>query len=429
MMAAITEMSKDDLRERQKDLRSRYAEYITMGLQLNMARGKPSPDQMDLTMDLLTRVNIQDGAVSEAGEDLRNYGMLEGIPEARRLFGEVLDMDPANVIVGGNSSLNMMFDYIATAYAKGICGQKAWCRQGVVKFLCPAPGYDRHFAITEYFGAEMITVPMTPTGPDMDVVEELVADPRVKGMWCVPMYSNPGGVVYSDDTVRRLAQMKTGATDFRIMWDNAYGLHHLSDDPAEQGKLLNIYSELEKAGHEDRVVMFCSTSKISFPGAGVAAMASSPNNIADIKRWMTVQTIGHDKLNMLRHVRYFGDRHGLEEHMKLHAAILRPKFDAVLNTLERDLAGKGVAAWERPRGGYFVSVDLFPGSAKRTVQLLKEAGVTMTGAGATYPYGKDPKDSNLRIAPTYPSVEELQTAMDLFCICAELAAIEVLLGV
>lgn len=428
MMAAITDMSQNDLQRRAAELREQYAEYKARGLQLNMARGKPGPEQMDMTMDLLTCVNMREGADSESGEDLRNYGILEGIPEARRLFGEVLEMDPANIIVGGNSSLNMMFDYIATAYAKGVCGHEPWSRQGAVKFLCPAPGYDRHFAITEYFGIEMLSVPMTATGPDMDEVERLAADPLVKGIWCVPMYSNPGGVTYSDDTVRRMATMQTGAPDFRIMWDNAYGLHHLSDDAAEQDHLLNLYDELVKAGNEDRAVFFCSTSKISFPGAGVAALGASAANIADVKRRMTVQTIGFDKLNMLRHVRYFRDRKGLEEHMKLHAAILRPKFAVVLDTLTRELGGKGIAEWHSPRGGYFVSVDLFPGSAKRTVQLLKEAGVTMTGAGATYPYGNDPQDSNLRIAPTYPSPEELQVAMDLFCVCAELAAIEARLG-
>lgn len=427
-MALITDMSPQELGTRAAELRDRYAEYKARGLQLNMARGKPGPEQMDLTMDLLTCVNVREGADSEDGEDLRNYGMLEGIPEARRLFGEVLGMDPDNVIVGGNSSLNMMFDYIAAAYAKGVSGQIGWGGQGAVKFLCPSPGYDRHFAITEYFGIEMLTVPMTDEGPDMDEVERLAADPLVKGIWCVPMYSNPGGVTYSDATVRRLATMKVAAPDFRIMWDNAYGLHHLSDDAARQDRLLNLYDELVKAGNEDRVVMFCSTSKISFPGAGVAALAASPSNIAAIKRRMGVQTIGYDKLNMLRHVRFFGNRHGLEEHMKRHAAILRPKFATVLNTLERELGDKGVASWHTPRGGYFVSVDLLPGSAKRTVQLLKEAGVTMTGAGATYPYGNDPQDSNLRIAPTYPSPEELQVAMELFCICAELAAIEVRLG-
>lgn len=423
-MALVQDMSQQELKERAAELRSRYEEYKAMGLQLNMARGKPGPEQLDLTADLLTCVGARDDLTSENGEDVRNYGMLDGIPEAKRLFGEVLEMDPANVIVGGNSSLNMMFDYIAMAYAKGVGGQQPWCRQGTVKFLCPSPGYDRHFAVTEYFGLELLPVAMTETGPDMDEVERLAADPLVKGIWCVPMYSNPGGITYSDDTVRRLAAMETAAADFRIMWDNAYGLHHLYED---HDTLLNLYDEAVKYGHQDRVICFCSTSKISFPGAGVAAMGASPANIAEIKDRMSYQTIGYDKINMLRHVRYFRDRKGLEEHMKLHAAVLRPKFAVVLETLQNRLGGRGIAAWHAPRGGYFVSVDLAEGCAKRTVQMLKEAGVTLTGAGATYPYGKDPKDSNLRIAPTYPPVAELRTAMELFCICAELACVEKLL--
>lgn len=423
-MTLMEGMSKEKLQNRAAELRSRYEEYKALGLQLNMARGKPGQDQMDLTMDLLSCVNMRDGFISDSGVDVRNYGLLEGLPEARRLFGGVLEMDPDNVIVGGNSSLNMMFDYIAQAYAKGVSGCEPWSRQGAVKFLCPVPGYDRHFAVTEYFGIEMIAVPMTAIGPDMDEVEQLVTDPLVKGIWCVPMYSNPSGVTYSDQTVRRLAAMETAAPDFRIMWDNAYGLHHLSEDHDE---LLNLYEELKKCGHEDRAIFFCSTSKISFPGAGVAALAASPANIVEIKNRMNFQTIGYDKINMLRHVRYFHDRKGLEDHMKLHAAVLRPKFDAVLNALDEQLAGKGVAAWHRPKGGYFVSVDLAEGCAKKTVQLLKEAGVVLTDAGATYPYGKDPKDSNLRLAPSYPPVEELKIAMDLFCICAELVYIEKLL--
>ena len=423
-MALVKDMSQQDLQERANQLRNRYEEYKAMGLQLNMARGKPGPEQMDLTMGLLDCVNERTGALSENGEDTRNYGMLEGIPEARKLFGEVLEMDPANVIVGGNSSLNLMFDYISMAYTKGVGGCEPWSRQGAVKFLCPSPGYDRHFAVTEYFGIELLTVPMTQQGPDMDEVERLAADPLVKGIWCVPMYSNPTGITYSDETVRRLAAMKTGAPDFRIMWDNAYGLHHLSED---HDCLLNLYEEAVKCGTEDRVICFCSTSKISFSGAGVAAMAASPSNIAEVKNRMSYQTIGYDKVNMLRHVRYFHDRKGLEEHMKLHAAILRPKFRVVLDTLQNRLGGRGIASWIEPKGGYFVSVDLPEGCAGQTVAMLKEAGVTLTGAGATYPYGKDPRDSNLRIAPTYPSVDELQTAMDLFCLCAELVYIEKLL--
>jgi len=408
--------------ERLAALQAEYDAYKAKGLQLDMSRGKPGADQLDLTLNIMLEcVNPRDGYKAENGQDVRNYGLLDGIPEAKRLFGDVLHMPPEQVIVGGNSSLNMMFDYIATAYSHGVCGGTPWCRQGDVKFLCPAPGYDRHFAITTYFNIELIPIDMTPTGPDMDQVEQYITDPLVKGMWCVPMYSNPDGITYSDDTVRRLAAMKPAASDFRVMWDNAYCLHHLTESG---DTLLDIYPELQKHGNEDMVIMFTSTSKISFPGAGVAVLAASPANVADVKSRMTVQTIGHDKLNMLRHVRYFRDVPGLQAHMRLHAAILRPKFQVVLDTLAARLGDRGIARWHSPKGGYFVSVNLAEGCAKRTVALLKEAGVVMTGAGATYPYGKDPKDSNLRIAPSYPTVEELQTAMELFCICAEMAYLE-----
>ncbi len=408
--------------QRLADLRRQYEVYKAKGLQLDMSRGKPGSDQLDLTLNIMLEcVNPRDGYKASNGTDVRNYGLLDGIPEAKKLFGDVLHMPPEAVIVGGNSSLNMMFDYIATAYARGVCGGQPWCQQGAVKFLCPAPGYDRHFAITAYFGIEMIPIAMTPDGPDMDAVEAYIADPAMKGMWCVPMYSNPDGITYSDETVRRLAAMTPAAADFRIMWDNAYCLHHLVE---EGDTLLDIYPELEKHGHEDMVVMFASTSKISFPGAGVAVVAASPANVADIKSRMTVQTIGADKLNMLRHVRYFRDVPGLQAHMRLHAAILRPKFQVVLDALNAHFAGTDIARWHEPKGGYFVSVNLAPGCAKRTVALLAEAGVIMTAAGATYPYGKDPLDSNLRIAPSFPTVEELTVAMELFCLCAEMAYLE-----
>lgn len=420
----LQDMSREALLARQLELQKAYEDYRARGLQLDMSRGKPSKEQLDLTLDMLECVNARDGYTAENGLDVRNYGLLDGLPEAKRLFGGMLHMPPEAVIVGGNSSLNMMFDYIATAYSHGVCGHEAWCRQGKVKFLCPAPGYDRHFGVTEYFGIEMLTVDMTPDGPDMEQIETLIRDPLVKGMWCVPMYSNPDGITYSDETVRRLAAMRPAAPDFRIMWDNAYCVHHLYD---EGDTLLDIYPELQKHGHEDMVIMFASTSKISFPGSGVAVLAASPANVADVKSRMTIQTIGHDKLNMLRHVRYFKDLDGIQEHMKLHAALLRPRFDAVLTALDTQLAGRGIAHWHTPRGGYFVSVDVMDGCAKRTVALLREAGVIMTGAGATYPYGKDPHDSNIRIAPSYPSVEELKLAMELFCICAELACVEKLL--
>lgn len=420
----LQDMSREALLARQLELQKAYEDYRARGLQLDMSRGKPRKEQLDLTLDMLECVNARDGYTAENGLDVRNYGLLDGLPEAKRLFGGMLHMPPEAVIVGGNSSLNMMFDYIATAYSHGVCGHEAWCRQGKVKFLCPAPGYDRHFGVTEYFGIEMLTVDMTPDGPDMEQIETLIRDPLVKGMWCVPMYSNPDGITYSDETVRRLAAMRPAAPDFRIMWDNAYCVHHLYD---EGDTLLDIYPELQKHGHEDMVIMFASTSKISFPGSGVAVLAASPANVADVKSRMTIQTIGHDKLNMLRHVRYFKDLDGIQEHMKLHAALLRPRFDAVLTALDTQLAGRGIAHWHTPRGGYFVSVDVMDGCAKRTVALLREAGVIMTGAGATYPYGKDPHDSNIRIAPSYPSVEELKLAMELFCICAELACVEKLL--
>ncbi len=422
-MENLCAQSKSALQERLEQLEKVYAAYKSRNLHLDMSRGKPCPEQLELTKDMLTVLQSEDDFVAENGMDSRNYGGLEGIPEARKLFGDIFGVSAANVIVGGNSSLNMMFDYIMTAYTKGVCGQKPWALQGDVKFLCPVPGYDRHFAITQYFGIEMINVPMTESGPDMDVVEQHAADPLVKGIWCVPMYSNPQGITYSGETVRRLATMRT-APDFRIMWDNAYGMHHLYD---AHDHLLSLYNVAKEYGNEDRVVMFTSTSKISFAGAGVAALAASDNNLQDIKKRMTLQTIGHDKVNMLRHVRYFRDIENVCAHMRKHADILRPKFETVLRVLEQRLGGKGVANWHAPRGGYFVSVDVMEGCAKETHRLLKEAGVTLTPAGATYPYGKDPADTNLRIAPSYPSPAELETAMEMFCVCAELAAVRKLL--
>ncbi len=421
----ITEMIAEELQARQQTLLAAYEDYKARGLTLDMSRGKPGAAQLDLSLPVLDAVTAREGYLAQGGLDGRNYGIVDGLPEAKQLFADILGVAPANVIVGGNSSLNMMFDFIASAYSSGVCGNLPWSRQGEVKFLCPAPGYDRHFAVTAFFGIRLIPVPMTPTGPDMDAVESLVQDPLVKGMWCVPMYSNPQGITYADDTVRRIAALRPAAPDFRVMWDNAYCLHHLGE---EGDTLLNIYPELVKHGNEDMVVMFTSTSKISFPGAGVAAMASGPATIADVKRRMTVQTIGHDKLNMLRHVRYFKDLDGIRAHMKRHAAVLRPRFEAVLTALDTYLGERGIAAWHKPRGGYFVSVDLMAGCAKRTVELLRQAGVAMTPAGATFPYGEDPRDSNIRIAPSYPTVEELTVAMEMFCVCAELACIERLLA-
>ncbi|MBQ4618177.1 MAG: aminotransferase [Clostridia bacterium] len=417
--------SNEELRDRLAELRVRYEEYKERDLHLDMSRGKPGSEQLDLTLPMFESLTSKDTYLTQTGFDTRNYGLLDGIPEAKVLFADLLGVSPDNVIIGGNSSLNMMFDYIATAYTKGVCGNEPWSRQGAVKFLCPSPGYDRHFAVTEYFDIELITVPMTEQGPDMDVVESYVKDPLVKGIWCVPMYSNPDGITYSDETVRRFAALKPAAPDFRVMWDNAYCVHHLSDEP---DTLLNIFDEAHKHHSEDLFVEFVSTSKISFPGAGVAALAASAKNIADIKSRMAVQTIGHDKLNMLRHVRYFKNADGIVEYMKKHAVVLRPRFELVLSMLERELGGRGIASWHAPRGGYFVSVNVYEGTAKRTVKLLSEAGVVLTGAGATYPYGNDPADSNIRIAPSFPPLEELQVAMEMFCLCAEIAALEVILG-
>ncbi|MBR0447193.1 MAG: aminotransferase class I/II-fold pyridoxal phosphate-dependent enzyme [Clostridia bacterium] len=424
-MSSILNMTRQQLIQREETLRQQYMSFKVQGLQLDMSRGKPGVQQLNLSLEMLECVNPRDGFAAANGFDTRNYGILDGIPEIKDLFADIFGVTADQIIVGGNSSLNMMFDYIATCYSKGVCGNLPWSQQGKVKFLCPVPGYDRHFAVTEFFGIKMIPVEMTPYGPDMDKIEELVKDPSVKGMWCVPMYSNPDGITYSDDTVRRLAAMKPAAEDFRIIWDNAYCLHHLDD---EGDTLLNIYPELVKNGNEDMVIMFTSTSKISFPGSGVAALAASPANVVDVKKRMTIQTIGYDKLNMLRHIRFFKDLDGIKRHMKLHAAILRPRFRVVLDTLETLLGTKDVAYWHQPRGGYFVSVNVMEGCAKRTVELLKDAGVVMTAAGATYPYGADPKDSNIRIAPSYPTVDELTTAMELFCLCAELACVEKLLG-
>ena len=391
-----------------------------------MARGKPGKEQLDLSLGLLDVLNSKSDFVGTDGMDCRNYGVLEGIDECRKLFGDILGVDSKYVMVGGSSSLNMMFDTISCMMTKSIVdGCKPWYEVKNRKFLCPVPGYDRHFGITEYYGFEMIPVPMTENGPDMDVVEKLVeSDDSIKGIWCVPKYSNPQGITYSDETVKRFAALKPAAKDFRIMWDNAYCIHDINDTPDE---LLNIFDECKKNGTEDMPVLFCSTSKITFPGAGVAAMAASENNMKVFKERYNYEVISYDKLNMLRHVRYFKDFDGIMEHMQKHKEVLRPKFDIVLNALESNLKPVGIGEWTNPNGGYFVSIDVLSGTAKRVVQLCKEAGVVMTGAGATYPYGKDPDDKNIRIAPTFPPNDELITAMDVFCICTKLAACEKLL--
>lgn len=407
-------------------LTKEYEDVKGKGLKLNMARGKPGKEQLDLSLGLLDVLNSKSDFVGADGMDCRNYGVLEGIDECRKLFGDILGVDSKYVMVGGSSSLNMMFDTISCLMTKSVAeGCKPWYEVKNRKFLCPVPGYDRHFGITEYYGFEMIPVPMTEDGPDMDVVEKLVeSDDTIKGIWCVPKYSNPQGITYSDETVKRFAALKPAAKDFRIMWDNAYCIHDINDTPDE---LLNIFDECKKNGTEDMPILFCSTSKITFPGAGVAAMAASENNMKLFKERYNFEVISYDKLNMLRHVRYFKDFDGVMEHMQKHKAILKPKFDIVLNALDSKLKPVGIGEWTNPNGGYFVSVDVLSGTAKRVVQLCKEAGVVLTGAGATYPYGKDPDDKNIRIAPTFPPNDELKTAMDVFCICTKLAACEKLL--
>ena len=417
---------KEELEKEYAALAKEYEDVKGKGLKLNMARGKPGKEQLDLSLGLLDVLNSKSDFVGTDGMDCRNYGVLEGIDECRKLFGDILGVDSKYVMVGGSSSLNMMFDTISCMMTKSIVdGCKPWYEVKNRKFLCPVPGYDRHFGITEYYGFEMIPVPMTENGPDMDVVEKLVeSDDSIKGIWCVPKYSNPQGITYSDETVKRFAALKPAAKDFRIMWDNAYCIHDINDTPDE---LLNLFDECKKNGTEDMPILFCSTSKITFPGAGVAAMAASENNMKVFKERYNYEVISYDKLNMLRHVRYFKDFDGVMEHMQKHKAVLRPKFDIVLNALDLNLKPVGIGEWTNPNGGYFVSIDVLSGTAKRVVQLCKEAGVVMTGAGATYPYGNDPDDKNIRIAPTFPPNDELITAMDVFCICTKLAACEKLL--
>lgn len=427
-MSTYEEMTRDELLTLKDALQKEYDEYCALDLSLNMARGKPAKDQLDLSMPMLDIISSTTKCVDEAGTDLRNYGILDGIEEAKVLMASMLDDDPENVIVFGNSSLNIMYDTIMRCWVFGTLGATPWSQLEEVKFLCPVPGYDRHFGVTEAFGIKMIPVPMNEDGPDMDVVKELVAnDASVKGIWCVPKYSNPGGVTYSDEVVRELASMPTAADDFRIFWDNAYTVHHLYDDVADQDQLLDIADVCVEAGNPNRYFKFGSTSKVTLPGAGISAMAASPENIADIKARMGVQTIGHDKINQLRHVKFLKDADGIAEHMAKHAAIIRPKFELVLETLSNGLEGTGCGSWSNPRGGYFISFDAPEGTAKRIVSLAKDAGVTMTGAGATYPYKNDPADSNIRIAPTLPPLEELDQAMKVFVTCVKLAAVEKLL--
>ena len=426
-MKAYKDMSKEELRTLQIELQSQYEKLKEEGIKLDMSRGKPGADQLDLSLEMLNVLNSESSFKGEDAMDLRNYGLLDGIKEAKALFAEIMECPVDHVMVYGNSSLNVMYDLIARAMIHGICGNTPWAKQDKIKFLCPVPGYDRHFAITECFGIEMITIPMDENGPDMDMVEKYVNnDATVKGIWNIPKYSNPSGVVYSDEVVRRFANLKPAAPDFRIFWDNAYAIHHVYTD--NKAQILNIVDECEKAGNPDMYYELCSTSKITFPGSGVAALVTSPANIADIKKSMTVQTIGHDKLNQMRHVMFFKNKAGVEAHMDKHAQILKPKFEAVLNTLEQELGNLEIGTWIKPLGGYFVAFDTLEGCAKRVVALCKEAGVVMTPAGSTYPYMNDPRDTSIRIAPTLPSADELKKACEVFVLCVKLASVEKLLA-
>ncbi len=425
-MVAYNELSKEELLNLKGELENQFSEVKAKGLNLDMSRGKPSAAQLDLAMGMMDVLNSESDLKCQEGVDCRNYGVLDGIQEAKQLLADMMEVPKDNIVIFGNSSLNVMYDTIARSMTHGVMGSTPWCKLDKVKFLCPVPGYDRHFAITEHFGIEMINIPMTENGPDMDMVEKLVSeDDTIKGIWCVPKYSNPQGITYSDETVHRFAKLKPAAKDFRIYWDNAYGIHHLYED--KQDYLVEILMECKKEGNPDMVYKFCSTSKVSFPGSGVSAIAASDANLVDIRKQMMIQTIGHDKLNQLRHARFYKDIHGMVEHMKLHADILRPKFETVLSVLEEELGGLEIGSWLAPRGGYFISFDAMEGCAKAIVAKAKEAGLIMTPAGATFPYGKDPKDSNIRIAPSYPTPEELKIAAEVFVLSVKLVSIDKLL--
>ena len=425
-MKPFKDLTRAELLAMKEDLNKKYVEAQGKGLQLDMSRGKPGATQLDLSLSMLDVLSSKDEMTASNGMDIRNYGVLDGLPEAKRLMAEMMDTTEDHVVVFGNASLTIMYDTIARAMVKGLLGETPWCKLDKVKFLCPVPGYDRHFAITESFGIEMINIPLNEDGPDMDLVEKYVMeDASVKGIWCVPKYANPTGISYSDEVVRRLAAMKPAAKDFRIFWDNAYCIHHLYEN--QQDQILDIISECEKAGNPDMVFEFASTSKVSFPGAGIAAIASSKANIEDLKKSMTIQTIGYDKINQLRHVKFFKDRAGLDAHMMKHAELMRPKFEAVLEVLNEELSGCEIGSWIVPRGGYFISFNALEGCAKAIVEKCKDAGVVMTGAGATFPYGKDPLDSNIRIAPSFPTPEEMKEAAELFTLCVKLVSVEKLL--
>ena len=421
----LSQMNKEQLTGFKSDTEALYNDFKAQGLCLNMSRGNPCKEQLELSVGMLNA--FDDGNfTSENGIDVRNYGMLDGIPEAKKLFSDMIGVHEDEIIIFGNSSLNAMFWAVQCAYNKGILGSKPWSQCGKIKFLCPVPGYDRHFKVTEFFGIEMINIPMNADGPDMDMIEKLVAeDESIKGIWCVPQYSNPDGISYSDETVRRFAALKTAARDFRIFWDNAYCIHHLTDSPK---LILNILDEAKKAGNENIVYIFGSTSKITFPGAGVAVMGASKENIDELKKYLGISIISYDKMNQFRHVKFFGTFKNMCDHMKKHMAIIAPKFDIVCQALDREIAPLGIGEWTEPKGGYFISFNSLPGCAKRIVQLCAEAGVTLTGAGATFPYGVDPEDRNIRLAPTYPPVEDLKKAVQLFTICVKLASAEKLLS-
>ena len=424
-MKKYTEMTRDELLAERAAVQEKYDALKALGLSLNMARGKPGKAQLDMTSEMMDILR-SDSDYSCDGIDARNYGNLEGLPSCRALFAELLGVKSENVFVGGNASLTLMYDTISKAYTHGrVMSEKPWAKLDKVKWLCPAPGYDRHFQISESFGMELIYVPMTAEGPDMDRVEELIRDGDVRGMWCVPKYSNPDGIIYSPETIRRIASMKPAAPDFLLMWDNAYCVHEFEGDYVP---FPDILGECAKYGNEDMVFEFASTSKITFPGAGVSVFVCSERNMEYMKKLLNVQLISFDKVNQLRHVRYLKDKEGVLALMKRHAAILGPKFRCVLDSLEREIAPLGIAQWQKPKGGYFISVNAMPGTAKETWRLCREAGLTMTGAGATFPYGKDPRDSNMRVAPSLPPLEQLEKAMEIYCVSLRLAALEKLLA-
>lgn len=426
-MKSYSELSIEELLELKTELEAKFQEVKNKRLSLDMSRGKPSAAQLDLAMGMMDVLSSKADLMCEEGVDCRNYGVLDGIREAKQLLADMMEVPKDNIVIFGNSTLNIMYDVIARSMTHGVMGSTPWCKLDKVKFLCPVPGYDRHFAITQHFGIEMINVPMTPDGPDMDIVEDLVSkDPAIKGIWCVPKYSNPQGITYSRYTVQRFARLKPAAEDFRIFWDNAYGIHHLYEDKRDW--LPEILLQCKMEGNPHMVYKFTSTSKVSFPGSGLAAMAASTENLVATREQMKIQTIGHDKLNQLRHARFYKDIHGMVEHMRKHADILRPKFEAVLEVLDRELSGLEIGSWMHPRGGYFISFDSLEGCAKAIVAKAKEAGLIMTPAGATFPYGNDPKDSNIRIAPSYPTPEELAIATDIFVLSVKLVSIDKILA-